>query len=412
MIKAYTYRIYPNQSQTQHLVQAMGCVRYIFNKGLETKVKQYEETGKSDSCFDLMTGMLLEEKEKNEWLQLPTAQCLQMALRNLDNAFTNFFKKRAKFPNFKRKSGHENLQYPQRVKVDFKRNKVILPKCGEVFTVFDRTFEGKIKTCTVKKVPSGKFFISILVDDSKELPTKPPIDSNLTIGIDLGLKHFAILSDGTKIDNPKFLRNNLQRLKVLQRRASHKQKGSNNRKKANLKVAKLYERITNQRNDFLHKLTTELIRENQTIILEDLNIPGMLKNHCLSQAVSDVGWGRFVEFLVYKAEWNGKNVLQVGRFEPSSKTCSNCGSINNNLTLKDREWTCPSCSTLHDRDINAAINIKKFGLIRAPNAGQELPEELAEMPGNKQDRRSKKSINDEFICLVEHNESKVMHANR
>jgi putative transposase len=391
MLKAYKYRIYPNEEQKKHFVQAMGCVRYMYNKGLEVKIKHYEETGKTLTFFDLVGTLLKEEKKNNEWLSIPYSQSLQMPLRNLDNAFQRFFKKTSGFPTFKKKSNHQSIQYPQNVSIDFKANKVKIPKAGLVFCRFDRKFVGKIKTCTVSKTPTNKFYISILVDNDIPLPEKFKIKQTTSIGIDLGLTHFAISSDGGKIENPRHLNKLLARLKVLQKRASKKQKGSNNRKKANFAVAKLYEKITNQRNDFLHKLSTNLIRNNQTIILEDLNVKGMMKNHKLAKAIADVSWSRFVDFLKYKAEWNGNNIIQIGRFDPSSKMCSECGTINKNLSLKDRFWTCAACGGYHDRDINAAINIKKFGLIQA-KSGQELPEELAEIPCRKKDRRSKKLL--------------------
>jgi putative transposase len=391
MLKAYKYRLYPNQEQRLHFAQSMGCVRYIYNKALETKNKHYEKTGKKLSYFDLANVLLKKEKEEHEWLTFSNAQSLQMALRNLDNAFQRFFKKTSGFPTFKKKSGHQSVQYPQNVSVDFKKNRIKIPKAGEVFCRFDRTFEGKIKTCTISRTPTDKFFVSILVDDGKELPLKPLIETEGSIGIDLGIKTFATFSDGQKIDNPKFLDKLLARLKVLQHRASKKVKGSNNRRKANLKVAKLFERISNQRNDFLHKISTKLIRENQTIILEDLNVKGMLQNHSLAKSISDVSWSKFVEYLTYKCEWYGKNLIQIGRFDPSSKMCSCCGKINNELTLKDRSWICSACQTEHDRDINAAINIKKFGLIKAAS-GSGRPVELAEVPVKKKDRRSKKLL--------------------
>jgi len=397
MLKVYKYRIYPTNEQIEHFVQSMGCVRYLYNKALEAKIKHYETTGKSLTCFDLITTMLVEEKKNNEWLKIPYSQCLQMPFRNLDNAFQKFFRKISKFPTFKKKhSGHQSIQYSQNVRIDFKKNILRLPKIGNVKIVIDREFNGKIKTCTVSKTPTNKFFISILVDDGKELPIKQPINETTSIGIDLGIKDFAILSNREKISNPKFLGSKLQRLKVLQRRASKKKKkGSNNRKKANLKVAKLYEKVTNQRADFLHKTSTKLIRENQTIILEDLNIAGMMKNHCLARVISDVSWAKFITMLQYKSEWYGKNLVQIGRFEPSSKMCSCCGTINRDLTLKNRFWTCEGCKAEHDRDVNAAINIKKFGLIGAlcapgaasPNYGKnqilsrpERSAELVEMP--------------------------------
>jgi putative transposase len=406
MLKAYKYRIYPSETQKQHFVQAMGCARYIYNKGLELKIQHYEQTGKSLSYFDMNSpnGMLIKAKQEHDWLSFPYSQSLQMSLRNLDNAFQRFFKKKSGFPKFKSKHDKQSLQYPQRVWVDFKRSKIKIPKAGEVLCVFDRKFEGKIKTCTVSRTPTDKFYVSIMVDNDQPLPNKQAINELDSIGIDLGLKHFATLSDGAKIDNPKYLSKLLARLKVLQRRASKKVLGSNNRRKANLKVARLHEVISNQRNDFLHKLSSKIISENQTIILEDLNVAGMLKNHKLAQSISDVSWSKFIVFLKYKAEWYGKNIIQIGQFEPSSKLCSDCGWKNTNLSLKDREWHCPECNSYHDRDTNAAINIKKFGLIQS-KSGSGRPAELVEMSSSthiredksKKNRRNKKPFSKEKV---------------
>lgn len=364
MLKAHRYRIYPNQKQREHLVKAMGCARYIFNKALDLKISTYKTSRVSLSYIDLANGILKEEKELHEWLKEPAALSLQSSLRHLDVAFKNFFAnleagKRPGFPQFKRKGNRASIQYPQDVKVDFKRSKIHLPKCGEIFAALHRKFEGKVKTCTVSRAPSGKFFISVLVDNGEELPKKAK--STQTIGIDLGLKHFAILSDGTKIDNPRFLKTLILKLKREQRKLSRKQKGSNNRNKQRIKVAKLHEKISNQRLNFLHQLSHKLISENQAFCLEDLAVANMIKNHRLAQGIADVSWSKFVELLTYKAEWYGKHIIQIDRFAPTSKTCSCCGHVNNDLALKDREWTCPSCHSHHDRDINAAINIKNLG---------------------------------------------------
>lgn len=379
MTKTYKYRIYPNRKQETILIKSIGCVRYIYNKALALKIKTYEETKKHLSYFTLCDELLKQEKTEHEWLYEVYSQNLQMALRNLDNAFTRFFHKLSKFPKFKSKhSNRQSIQYTQGVRPDWEKSKIWLPKCGFVSIVFDRKFEGKIKTCTVSKTPTNKFFISILVDDGKELPTKLSIQENTSVGIDMGIKTFATLSNGEKIENPKYLKNSLQKLKKLQRRLSRKKKGSNNRKKAVLKVALAHEKIANQRKDFLQKVSTKIVSENQTIILEDLNIAGMLKNHNLAQFISDVGWGMFNRMLEYKSEWYGKNIIYIGRFDPSSKMCSNCGNINQELELKNREWECKNCHTHHDRDVNAAINIKKFGLIKE-FSGKGLPVEPAEL---------------------------------
>ena len=381
MLKAYKYRMYPNSTQRLALAKTFGCVRYIYNKGIETKTKAYETKGKTLSCFDLCNGMLKQEKAENIWLKEVYSQTLQMSLRNLDNAFTRFFRKNSGFPNFKKKSNRQSCQYPQNVKVNWDNSTVFLPKIGDVKVILSRKFEGKIGTCTVSQDATGKYFISILVDDRKKPVKLKKIKDATTIGIDLGLKDFAILSSGEKVANPRNLRNEMQRLKVLQSRASKKKKKSNNRKKAFLKVAKLYSIITNKRNDFLHKFTHKLTHNNQvdTICVEDLNVSGMMKNHKLAQAIADVSWSKAIDYLKYKCEWYGKNLIQIGRFEASSKTCSVCGSVKKDLTLKDREWTCQDCGTKHDRDINASINIKKFGLMKA-KARLEEPVEPVESP--------------------------------
>jgi putative transposase len=284
--------------------------------------------------------------------------------RNLESAFTRFFREKKGFPNYKsKKNPVQSFPIPQHYVVDFENNTVKLPKIGVVKAELHRKFEGELKTATISKSCTGEYYISILVDNGKELPAKETFSEITTIGVDVGIKDFAVLSTGEKIENPKYLKSSLKRLKVLQRRVSRKQKGSKNREKAKQRLAKLHERITNQRNDFQHKLSFRLVSENQAVALETLNVKGMQKNHHLAQAIGDSAWSSFVTKLEYKAEWFGKTILRIGQFEPSSKVCHVCGFHKSNLTLKDREWTCPECKTVLDRDINAAINIKKFALI-------------------------------------------------
>ena len=246
--------------------------------------------------------------------------------------------------------------------MDFENNTFKIPKIGEVKAVFHRYSEGTLKTATISKSGTGRYFISILVDDKKVIPDKQEIFESSTIGIDVGIEYFAVISTGEKIENPKYLKNSLQRLKCLQKRVSSKIKGSNNRDKAKLHLSKIHETISDQRNDFQHKLSFRLVSENQAISFETLNVKGMQKNHCLVQSISDAGWNSFVTKLTYKAERLGKTILKIGQLGPSSKICNVCGYHNSNLTLKDREWLCPDCKTNHDRDINAAINIKNFSL--------------------------------------------------
>ena len=361
--KAYKYRIYPNKVQQELLEKHFGCVRFCFNRGLDKKIKAYQQDKKRLSCFDLINELAKLKKEKEfEWLNEVNSQSLQMALRNLDNAFTNFFRKQNKFPNFKSKKHNINsFQIPQHLKLS---DKLDIPKIKGIKIIQHRKLEGKIKTATVSKTPTGKYYISILVEQDKKLPKKPKIKENTAIGIDLGIKTFATLSDGRKIDNPKYLKNSLKKLRRQQRWLSRKIKESNNRKKQIRKVSLIHEKITNQRSDFLHKFSYQITHENQvnTIAIEDLNVKGMVKNHCLAQAISDVSWTEFRRQLEYKTEWYGKNLLVIGRFEASSKTCS-CGQVNQELKLSDREWTCLECGVKHDRDILAANNIKKFALI-------------------------------------------------
>jgi len=363
--KSFKYRLYPNNKQATLLDKHFGCVRFIYNWGLAEKTKVYQETGKSLSRYDLQNKLPEMKKTDNPWLCEVNAQSLQSALTNLDRAFLNFFKHKAKFPQFKKKNGNQSFQIPQNGQIVFETNKLIIPKFLEgIPCKISRQFIGKSKTITISKTTTGKYFASVLVETLGEIPEKQPITPESTIGIDVGIKNFCVLSTGEKIDNPKYLKENLKRLKILQHRASKKKNGSKNRKKINLKVAKFYEKISNKRNDFLHKLTHRLTNENQidSLAIENLNISGLLKNHCLAQAISDVSWSKFYQQLGYKSEWYGINLLKIGRFEPSSRTCS-CGIINTNLLLKNRKWTCSVCGLIHDRDILAAQNIKKFALI-------------------------------------------------
>ncbi|MEX2016919.1 MAG: RNA-guided endonuclease TnpB family protein [Candidatus Pacearchaeota archaeon] len=360
---AYKYRIFPNKEQKELFEKHFGSVRFTFNWGLEKKIKAYQKDKKRLSCFDLINELAKVKKEKEfEWLNEVNSQSLQAALRNLDNAFTNFFRKQNKFPNFKSKKNNINIfQIPQHLKLS---DKLDIPKIKGIKIKQHRKLEGKIKTATVSKTPTGKYYISILVEQDKNLPKKPKIKDKTTIGIDLGIKTFATISDGRKIDNPKFLDNGLRKLKRQQRWLSRKVKGSNNRKKQIQKVSLLHEKISNQRSDFLHKITHQLTNEKQisSIAIEDLNVKGMVKNHCLAKAISDVAWSEFRRQLTYKSDWYSKNLLVIGRFEASSKTCS-CGTVNHELKLSDREWTCKECGVKHDRDVLAANNIKKFSLI-------------------------------------------------
>jgi putative transposase len=367
MLKAYKYELRPTQLQKQQLSNAMGSCRFIYNLALETKNTSYQ-AGKNVSCFDLMK-QTTELKKDLLWLNDTPAQSLQQAISNLDNAFTNFFKGRAKFPKFKKKSAAQSFRIPIAVKVDFDNWNVTLPKYGKISFNRDRIFVGIVKQATVTKTPTNRYFINILVDNGIEKSKLKPIKEDTAIGIDVGIKHFATLSNGVKVANNKYLIKAQRQLRVEQRSFSRKKKGSKRRNRQRLVVAKLHEKIVNKRKDFLHKLSTEIVNQYDNIAIENLNISGMVKNHKLSKHIADCSWGTFETYLKYKADWYGKNILQIGQFEPSSKICS-CGVINKELKLSDRNWTCKSCNTTHDRDILAAQNIKRFGLRTQPNKRQ------------------------------------------
>lgn len=362
MLKAYKYRLYPTKTQEVLLVKHFGCVRYIYNYGLERKIKSYSETKKSVSRFTIQAALpKLKKSESTKWLSEVNLLSLQAALLNLDMTFTRFFKEKKGFPKFKSKhDNRQSFQVPQNTELDYEAKRVYLPKFKEgIKCKFDRQFKGKIKTSTVSRTPTGKYFISILVETEDTIPNKAPIDENKAVGVDLGIKTFATLSDGTEIQNPKYLKKALKKLKRLQRSVSRKKKGSNSRKKAVKLLARQYEKVSNKRKDFLHKASTYLIDNYDTICLETLSASNMMKNHKLARAIQDIGIYTFNSYMDYKAEWYGKNIIRIGRFEPSSKMCS-CGHIYNGMKLSDRVWTCPACGAVNQRDLLAAQNVKKF----------------------------------------------------
>ncbi len=396
--KAFKYRIYPNQEQEILINKHIGSCRWLYNYALNKKLEAYEKDKTKLTRFDLSADLpQLKKNEETEWLKEINSQSLQMSLKNMDEAFTKFFRDKKGFPKFKSKhNNRQSFNIPQSIKVDWKNKKVSVPKIKNVLFALDRVPEGDIKSATISKTPTGKYFISILVDTKNKEPKKYKIEEENSVGIDLGIKNFAITSNGEKFDNPKHLKQHLRRLKKLQNRASKKQKGSENRKKANLRVALIHEKISNSRNDFLHKLSSKLIAENQTICLEDLSVENMLKNHKLAQSIQDCSWSRFNQYLEYKAKWNGNNIVRIGRFEPSSKMCSNCGKINNELTLKDREWKCEGCGSLHDRDTNASKNIKQIACKEQQFLGKELPNfkllENASLEGSVKEETSRSLV--------------------
>ena len=369
ILRAYKYRIFPTKEQEVLLAKHFGCSRWIYNYALDKKVKAYQTTKESLSRFTIQKDLpQLKKAEETSWLKEVNSQSLQASLENLDKAFTKFFRDKKGFPKFKsKKDNRQSFSVPQNGIVDFETNTISLPKFKTpIKCKLHRKFEGNSKTVTVSKTPTGKYFVSVLVEVSEYIPELKPIDENKAVGIDLGIKTFAVLSNGEEIQNPRNLKKSLKKLKKLQRKVSKKVKGSNNRKKAVSKLAKMHEKVSNRRFDFLHKVTAKLVSENNTICLETLTASNMMKNHKLAQALSDISIGKFNEILEYKAKWNGVNILRIGRFQPSSKICS-CGEINKELKLSDRVWTCKSCGVTHERDELASNNIKKFAFINIKN---------------------------------------------
>ena len=357
MYQSIKARIYPTNAQTEKLSQFFGCARWWWNRALNETTTTYAETGKGLSRVGL-NALLPNLKKEFVWLGECHSQVLQSVTLNLTKAFINFFEKRAKYPNFKSKHGKQSIQYPQGTK--FVDNLIYLPKLGWVKINLHRPLDGEVKTVTISKNPSGQYFAAILTEQEGEYPT--PSSEGNAIGVDLGIKDFAITSTGSKYPNPRHIKKHESNLKRKQRKLSRKVKGSNSRNKARKLVARVHQRISNSRQDFLHKLSHKLVNENQVIVVEDLAVKNMVKNHYLAKAISDCGWSSFVGMLDYKCERSGKILVKVDRFFPSSKTCSNCYQRVSSLPLDVRQWTCSLCGTNHDRDVNAAQNLKAEGL--------------------------------------------------
>ncbi len=370
MLTAYKFRLYPDKKQQEIFSKYFGCNRVAWNKALELREEYYKDHKNDSSKKGLNyydTAKLIKElkqKEEYKWLKEANSQSLQQTLMDLDKAFKAFFRRISKYPNYKKKSNRQSFRIPQHF--NFTDNLLYLPKLGkgikmEVHREFPRE---KVKQLTITKTPTDKYFVSLVVDDREEAPQKVQTtsDPKKTVGIDVGLKDFAVLSNGIKISNPKYLQRSEKLLKSRQRMLSRKQKGSKNRNKARIRVAKTHEKISNQKNDFIHKVSTAIIKQFDTVVIETLNIKGMKRNRNMAKAIGNASWGRFFQSLKYKADKQGKNVIEIGMFEKSSKTCHPCGYVNKGLTLSQREWICENCNAHLNRDLNASEDIRDFGL--------------------------------------------------
>ena len=369
MLRAIKIRLYPNKEQELKLNQVLGCYRFVYNHMLARKQQIYNETKKSLSVTDLSKyfhGELLKD-EKYVWLKEQNTKVMKQSIRQMLSAYDKFFKQHNGFPKFKSKKDKQSALFPLEAiskSNKFTERKITLTqplknirfRCSDLYFNRLKQYHDRIRSATLSKTKSGNFFLSILID----IPNDEVVKFNQTnecVGIDLGIKDFVITSDGEVFENKHFFKSQEQKIAKLQRQMSRKQKGSNNRNKVRIKLAKAFEKITNQKEQYIHNVVNELLTYYDTVFMEDLNVKGMLKNHKLAKAIQEIGFYKFKSILTDKAFNNGKRVILIDRFYPSSKTCSVCGYINKELKLSDREWICPDCGNKHDRDINAAMNI-------------------------------------------------------
>ena len=369
MLRAIKVRLYPNKEQEQKINKTFGCYRFVYNHMLALKQEAYNKDKTNLGLGELSKYLLgtLRKDEQYAWLKEENSQVLQQAIRQMLSAYNNFFKQNNGFPKFKSKKDRQSALFP--IGAISKRNtfetrhitltqplKNLRFRCSDLYFRRLQKYNKNIRSATLSKSKSGNYFLSILVEmEDTELKRFEHTDKQ--VGIDLGVKDFVITSDGEVFENKHFLKNEEKKIKKLQRQLSKKKVGSNNRKKAQIRIAKLFERMCNKKEAYIHYVANELLKSYDTIFMEDLNVNGMTKNHYLAKAIREVGFSRLKQVLTNKALVNGKKVISIDRFYPSSKTCSKCGYKKEDLTLNDRSWICPNCGTKHDRDINAAVNI-------------------------------------------------------
>ena len=369
MLRAIKIRLYPNKTQEQTLNKVLGCYRFVYNQMLAFKQNNFKADKTNLKVTDLSKwfhGTLLKD-EQYAWLKEQNTKVMKQAIRQMDGAYQKFFKQHNGFPKFKTKKDKQSALFPYEAiskHNTFKTRHISLTtplknikfRCSDLYFSRLQKYNKNIRSATLSKTKSGNFFLSILIE-MKDTELKKFENTNEQVGIDLGVKDFVITSDGEVFENKHFFKKEEKQIKKLQRQLSKKVKGSNNRKKVQIRISKLFERVTNKKNAYIHYVTNELLTYFDTIFMEDLNVSGMLRNHHLAKAIQEVGFYKFKETLINKALVNDKQVIFVDRFYPSSKTCSVCGYKKRDLRLSDREWVCPVCGTQHDRDINAATNI-------------------------------------------------------